>query len=261
MSMNTIIFFLSIYSISLINGLYAGNDEELFLRGNKLYQEEKCMSAVELYSAIKNKGPAVWYNMGNCYYHMDNRLEALACWYRAKKGAPAWLYRQIDHTVVSVAHDQEKYQSNGIDLLFNNVELLIASTSLLLWQILLLLVVYVNWLLYRRRSLQRISWAKVVVLGVLLMVIGLGLKIKYTQQASRLALISQSSAQLYAGPNKEYYKIHTFNNNDVVYIQSVMGDWYKINYPKGSGWIYKDDIYDLEEVPLTSRDNQSRINN
>ena len=75
--------------------LYAGNDEELFLSGNKLYGQGQYDKALASYDTITKKGRAVLYNMGNCYYYTGNYAQACVYWARAECGATGQEIRRI----------------------------------------------------------------------------------------------------------------------------------------------------------------------
>jgi tetratricopeptide (TPR) repeat protein len=79
-----IIFF--IWTVTFAS-IFAGQAEELFLRGNKYYAEKDYNNALETYDMIDQKGCAVLYNMGNCYYRQENYPYALVYWARAEIGA------------------------------------------------------------------------------------------------------------------------------------------------------------------------------
>ena len=65
--------------------LHAGSQEEIFLRANKLYQQHKFQDALTLYNTLSHKGPAVWENIGNCAYYLEDYSHAIAYWYRAQR--------------------------------------------------------------------------------------------------------------------------------------------------------------------------------
>jgi tetratricopeptide (TPR) repeat protein len=65
----------------------AGNVQEVFLKGNVAYLAGNIDGALKLYQTIDPKGPAVWYNLGNCYYRIGNYPEAIVAWRRAQKDA------------------------------------------------------------------------------------------------------------------------------------------------------------------------------
>src|ERR1700722_3305000 len=76
-----------------------GNNQEIFLRAHKLYEQKEIEQAYALYQSIENKGSAVWYNMGNCNYKLGKFLEAYACWHQAKKNATAKEFQDILYNI------------------------------------------------------------------------------------------------------------------------------------------------------------------
>ena len=67
--------------------LYARDTEETFLRANNYYEHNDNEQAFALYQSIEHKGPAVWFNMGNCVYKRGHYVDALLYWRRAEKHA------------------------------------------------------------------------------------------------------------------------------------------------------------------------------
>jgi len=114
----------------------SGSGEELFLRANKYCEQHDWSQALTLYRSINQKGSLVWYNMGNCCYHLKNYTEALIYWKRAEQGTLYKIYAQSKHNqrilarklnrVVPVVRVQQLYEFFvynllGIPLLFLQV--------------------------------------------------------------------------------------------------------------------------------------------
>ena len=51
--------------------------KESFLQANVVYAQEEFKQALYVYQRIDNKGAAVWFNMGNCWYHLKQYVDAL----------------------------------------------------------------------------------------------------------------------------------------------------------------------------------------
>ena len=62
-------------------------NEELFLQAQKQYEQKNFDKARELFASIPNKGEAVWYNLGNCAYKMQDFQAALVYWNCAEYSA------------------------------------------------------------------------------------------------------------------------------------------------------------------------------
>ena len=75
--MRTLLFFL----LSLLNGLlFAQTADSLFIKANKLYQQEKYTEAIKTYEQIAENqivSEDLYYNMGNTYYKMNQVAPAV----------------------------------------------------------------------------------------------------------------------------------------------------------------------------------------
>ena len=80
---------LSIQSLAI-----AGNGDAMqqtFIQANKAYDSGDYASAVKLYNTIVDAGYANWqiyYNLGNCYYRLDETGLCIANYRRAQRLAP-----------------------------------------------------------------------------------------------------------------------------------------------------------------------------
>src|SRR5579872_6344111 len=65
------------------------SEEENFLQAYRCYGNKDYARALELYQSIPSKGSSVWYNMGNCAYHMQDYAHAHVYWKQASNQARA----------------------------------------------------------------------------------------------------------------------------------------------------------------------------
>jgi len=129
-----------------------GSGEELFLRANKYCEKHDWSQAFTLYKSIDQKGSLVWYNMGNCCYHLKNYTEALVYWKRAEQGVSHAIYAQSKHNqhvltrqLNSIApvflfqrlYDFFVYNLLGIPLLFLQILFFILLVSFLFFKTIL----------------------------------------------------------------------------------------------------------------------------
>lgn len=79
----------------LLLGVAAGGaraQEEIFQRGNQLYQEADYVAAIGAYEAVLSAGfesADLYYNLGNAHFKNGNLGEAILAWERARVRAPA----------------------------------------------------------------------------------------------------------------------------------------------------------------------------
>ena len=87
-------------------------EQELFVRGNKAYEQNQWGEALRSYEEISKKGCAVWYNMGNCFYKKGNGSQAIICWKRAMPGASVDEQLNIAKNLRS-AYEKLGYKKDG----------------------------------------------------------------------------------------------------------------------------------------------------
>ena len=217
-----------------------GSGEEFFLRANKYCEQHDWSQAFTLYKSINQKGSLVWYNMGNCCYHLKNYTEALIYWKRSEQDASYIIYAQSKHNQHILARKLNKivpvvwikqlyeffvYNLLGISLLFLQILFLFC------WLFLFFLGQY---------------WGKTFFSAALIMValsglVGTGIVVKY-KQMNKVGIIITDSTKIFAGPSQEYHVLDVLNHIDQVTIQDVKPNWYKIKYATGAGWVMADAI-------------------
>jgi len=218
----------------------SGSDEEIFLRANKYCKQHDWNQALALYKSINQKGSLVWYNMGNCCYHLKNYTEALIYWKRAEQSGSYIIYAQSKHNqhilarqlnrVVPVIWIQRLYEFFVYNLL---------GVSLLFLQVLFLFLWFFFFFLKRYWSETFFSAALVMVM--LSGLIGTGIAVKY-KQMNKIGIIITDGTKIFAGPSQEYHVLDVLNHIDQVTIQDVKPDWYKVKYATGVGWAVADAV-------------------
>ena len=204
--------------------LYAGNDEELFLRGNKYYQQKDYENALASYQLVNAKGRAVLYNMGNCYFHKNDFAQALIYWKRAEKGATRQERDAIDR------NKQEVLKKLG-----KVVPKRLMNFSLFVLQLLFLLVWFLlMFVVYKRDWLQ-----KRVVIGCscIVFLMTLVLEYGYMSYSASYGIIVHKQASLLAGPDKGFQTLSPLAYADQVIIKEKREGWYKIDYNDRIGWV------------------------
>lgn len=115
--------------------------QELFLQANQLYTQKQYQKALELYGQMPAKGPAVWYNMGNCAHQLHDDLHALLYWKRAEHGPCVLLWQILFFCAFSVF-----LISSWYGLRRKKIMIMIAGS------LLLVLVGYPTYLAYHRST-------------------------------------------------------------------------------------------------------------
>lgn len=227
-----IIFFLfNLISISIL----AQPDQEKFLMANKLYSEENFQEAFKIYDAMNYKGFEILFNMGNCQYKLNKYAYAIAYWLKAKKYASFDDFSKIENNIEQAYKKLEKQKKSTLFSKFSDVSLKYLS----LFSIFLLQLIFlISWFLIV------LFWKKLVAkhhryLVLLFVINGLTLScvlIKYFSQPKNYAIIVEHT-KIFAGPDKSFHIVDTFDLIDEVKIIEKKEDWVKIKRNNILGWV------------------------
>jgi hypothetical protein len=222
--------------------LFAGNDEELFLRGNKYYENHEYDKALQSYDMISKKGRAVLYNMGNCFYQKDEPAQALVYWCRAQVGAAPCECKIIaankEHVLKKIGKNSDQSFKQKIKNSFNGI---IPYFSLFFLQLFFLLC----WCLFIfsvRSRRNRFARAGVVLLLFFIIVIATVLGIHYTQSGRVDAIVVKKDALIFAGPDKGFHALSPLGYAQEVIVKESREGWRKIRYADIIGWVEADVI-------------------
>jgi tetratricopeptide (TPR) repeat protein len=212
----------------------SGSDEELFLRANKYSEEQDWKQAFDSYNFIKKKGSLIWYNMGNCCYHLKNYTEAFIYWKRAEQGASRSLYAQSKYNQQILTQQLNKTTTmKWTEQLYEFFVYYLISFSLLFLQLLFLFCWFLFFFLYRYQKKRFFFTFLFLVLNGLM---GASLLVKYKEK-EKIGIVITASANVFAGPNQEYHVLSTLDHIDQVIIQDIKHDWYKIKNGNRIGWV------------------------
>jgi tetratricopeptide (TPR) repeat protein len=232
-----ILFFVCAASV-----IFAGNDEEFFLRGNKYYATQEYDSALQAYNMIEKKGHAVLYNMGNCSFKKEDYPQALVYWSRAQAGANKHEYNLIQYNKELALRKlgkqkEQSWQSRMI--VFAQAQSL--YLSLLFLQILFLVFWWVFILVMRKKQTGSAKVAQSIVCCCLAVFATL-LSMHYVHENAYSAIIVKKEAKLFAGPDKNFAVLSPVAYADGVAVKETREGWHKIQYADKIGWVEADVI-------------------
>ncbi len=223
--------------------IFAGSQEEIFLRANKLYKEQNYKQALELYQSMNAKGTAVWENIGSCFYALGEYTHALIAFKRAEKSVLSAhclaIHKKID--VVQDALDQSVKQ-NWWNYFYNYIRCVTSGISLLFIQLLFLLVWFSFCLSVYYRALNKKYIFLSLIFGSSVIIIGLIMIIQYKKHFTLIGIVVPQTITLFTGPDDNFHQLGTLNTAQEVVIQDERPNWYKINYNQLTGWVHADAI-------------------
>lgn len=220
--------------------MVAGNDEELFLRGNKNYEQKDYDGAFRSYDMMSKKGRAVLYNMGNCCFYKGDYAHALVYWSRAEVGATPQEYNLIarnkEHvfTMLGKQGDQSLW-STAIKFLCGALP----YVSLFFLQLFFLMCWYLLVFSARKKSMK----VKKIVLSCISIVMAISgalLSVHYTEQQTHSGIVIKKEAQLFVGPDKGLHALIPVTYANAVAVKEMREGWYKIRYADMIGWVESD---------------------
>jgi len=228
--------------IIIFVSIFAGEGQELFLRANKYYGEKDYDNALKTYDMISEKGSAVLYNMGNCYYNKHEYAYALVYWLRAEVDAHSDEYKAIQHNKerAFAALGKQKKQAWW----WHMVEFLqspLPDISLFVLQLFFLLC----WSFFIVTMRKKQTGYKKIGQGFLsfcIVICAISLSVHYTQDAIHSAIVVKKDAQLFSGPDKSFHILAPIVYADCAAVKETRAGWHKIQYADMIGWVESDVI-------------------
>lgn len=229
--------------ISCSKHVVAGNLEEIYLKAHAAYQAGDSAKALSLYQSIEPKGPAIWYNMGNCYFNQQQYADAIVAWRRAQKNLPWSDYKKLEqyigdsYNALGVA-----YSTSGLTNLINFFLWLIYTVSLFIWQLLFLVLwIFLLWLLPRFIVQKR--YLKLIGFCLITLAAGGICFARYYNQRYPYGIVTKKTISVYAGPGRDYASLATAHALDVMRSKDERDGWLKVHSSLfGYGWVQKEDL-------------------
>jgi tetratricopeptide (TPR) repeat protein len=222
--------------------LFAGNDEEFFLRGNNYYEKHDYDNALQAYDMISKKGRAVLYNMGNCLCQKGDYSQALVYWSRAEVGATpqecALIAGNKEYVLKKIGKSSDQSFVKKIKAFFNAG---IPYFSLFFLQLFFLLCWYL-FVFSADKKKSRVIKALLTCLFGMIMIIAAILGVYYIQRSTHGAIVTKKDALLFAGPDKGFHALSPVAYAETVIVKETRPGWHKIRYADIIGWVEADVI-------------------
>lgn len=217
----------------------ASNNKTIFSKGNRLYRQGRIEDALAQYKSMPQKGPGVWFNMGNCFFALQDYQQAFICWRRAQYKAPAALVAELtDHLemVRSFLHKDDERS-----LFLQTIERWAQMMPVLFLQLIFLCCWYLFWFfLFSERPPRWLSLLVLISLFLLLLT-GTLLLVHYATHLHKKGVVIKES-MLLTGPHDQYHEIGSLHPLDDVQIKEARVGWYKVGVGDRTGWIAAETI-------------------
>lgn len=243
--------------LTLIIGSLTVKSEVLseFNKANELYGKGKYEDAIKEYQKIINSdnlSTDVYFNLGNCYYKIDNIPNAILHYEKALKLKP-----DNEDALFNLAM-ANKLTVDKIDRLpelfiGNSWRNLVTSRTVENWAyyaiglIFLSLLFFVSYLLMSQVMIKKVGfYAGLFFLGLSMFTFLMASQHSSIVKQSTEAIIFASTITIQSEPNENAKKLFTLHEGTKVKLLDASNDWSKIKLPNGNvGWVKSEEIKNI----------------
>jgi len=215
-----------------------------FVQANEAYANGDYQKAIELYHAVIQSGHptgSLYFNLGNCYYRMDQVGWAILFYERAMRYIPddPDLLFNLKHARNQVEDQAEKKTSVPLKSTLNRFNL-----SELFWCMMICNIGFWGILIIRRFHRSEWSYYTFVVLSILWAISLFSFSIKwYDFQYDKRGIVVSSKSIVRAGPDERETALFELHSGSIVGCERHEGNWRLVQFSKGKrGWAKIDTI-------------------
>ena len=246
-----ILYLASLLGLSLFSLTLAGQEEQsIFEQANAAYTNGNYQQALEQYKEIEDSNdPKVLFNMGNCYYRMQEFARAILYYERSLKwGGPV---EDIEYNLAkSRRFLKDELKAPAELVVFKQWKRLAAQkrSSFWAWGGLLLLWICVLLLLAAGRfQLPVYALYSAFAIGfIALFFYGLAWTKYRLEHKANYGILTTPSVSVKSAPTKSATDLFIIHEGIKLGIEKEKEDWYQVSLPDGKkGWLPKEG---LEEI-------------
>jgi tetratricopeptide (TPR) repeat protein len=238
-----------------VSGLFADSAETLFNEGNRLYQAAQYQAALDKYSQIsrlRQESGSIYFNMGNCYYKLQDVGRAILFYERALRLSPGDDDIQTNLAIAQLAA-VDKIERQPDFILMRVVRTYFhllprdAQVRVVVGLYLALMACVILWVLWRGRRMGDWAGRFSLVLAFLLTLAGASLAGRWWEdQNLREAVILATKVEVMSTPGAQAVEVFSLHAGAKVTLDRTSGDWIEIILPdRKSGWVKREA---LEEI-------------
>ncbi len=227
--------------------VFATNPNALFEQGNQLYQQGKYQQAIEKYRQILEQGyesGALYFNLGNAYYKLNQLGAARLNYERAKKFLKNDEALNTNLNLLKLRLvDKIQTPPRFILSVWWEAVLEVFNLSLITWVVaglfILLLLSFAAFLFHKRRhKSDRFKSATITLLTLFIIATFILIQKIYQTESERYGVIMNPTVTVYAEPNPGGTEVFVLHEGTRVKIQRQAQDWFEIRLDDGkTGWM------------------------
>ena len=241
--------FLSLFYFSffVLTAFARQNDQEIFLQANNFYKQGEFKKALEDYQKLLNPSAQVNYNLGNCAYKLEDYGRAMLYWKRAEK---EWGFLNRSELLSNIDLLKEKlfgkkeYKNKTIERFVhakNYFISLLYSAPLFGVQV-LFLIIWIIGFVYIKYLFRRDKKFLIILLFALMTLFGGLLVTRCSLDLNYYAVVISPKIEVLSGPGDNFQKLGVLSQANLVRIQKISDDYYKIKVQGLIGWVNQKDL-------------------
>ncbi|MBN2030334.1 tetratricopeptide repeat protein [bacterium] len=223
-----------------------------FREANQLYQGGHYLEAVKSYQKILDEGyesGSVYYNIGNCYYKMQDIGHAILYYERARRLMPGDedLKANLALANLSVV---DKITPQSEFIVFRIVDWFIhifpqsTLVGVVIGTYLITISFLVIWIVTKKGTLQLVGFRLSIFFGTLFLVFGLSLIGNIRESKTRIeAIILTDKIDALSAPSEEGIEVFSLHEGVKVTIDQTAGEWAEFVLADGKvGWVKQESL-------------------
>ena len=209
------------------------NDLETYLQAKKECQAKNISQAIKLFESLPQKGDAVLYNIGVCYFQKGDVSRAVAYLHLALSKASYALFPAITQSINQVGTQYSLSVPHGIKWYLARLGTLF---SLVTWQLLIIICLLL--------LLITAYWAgKKVIAPTLILALLISIYLVKNQIINYpLLMVESDTAALQVSPDQDLAPIEILQKGTFVKLLQKADQWYKIRHHNKTGWVKKGNL-------------------
>lgn len=218
-----------------------------FLEANQFYQEGNYLEAIESYQKILDEGyesGSVYFNMGNCYYKLQDIGHAILYYERARQLIPGDEDLKANLALVNLSV-VDKIIPHSEFIVFRVVRGFIhifpqsTLVGITIGTYIITIAFFVIWIVTRKGMLRLAGFHLSILFGILFLIFGLSLIGNVRESKTRIeAIILADKVDVLSAPSEEGIEVFSLHEGTKVTIDQKTGEWREIVLADGKlGWV------------------------
>jgi tetratricopeptide (TPR) repeat protein len=244
-------FILAVFSLLAVDMCMAGEEERLFHEANSFFQNGHYADALRDYQAILDMGypnGTIYYNIGNCYYKLQDIGRAILNYERALKWMPGDEDLKANLALANLSV-MDKITPRPEFILFRILKGFVHFFPMTVHVVLVIglyaagmafLILYIT---ARKRIFRLIGYRSAIVFGVLFFIFGVSLfnRLQETKKQAEAVILAERVDVVSSPSQEEGLEVFSLHEGTKVRIEQQTGEWLEIILADGKvGWVKKD---------------------